>query len=555
MPYSERDIDALTLTMLGEAAGEGADGLQAVAHVALNRFNKGGYGNSIYSVVHAPMQFSAWNAKGNGGNEGVNTSSKSAEYRRARAIAEQVLNGQLQDNTGGAFNYFNPKGMTGKNGTRVGEPNWKSQMSYTGSVGNHEFYSPYSAAGAAEAMGRDGRRSIDPGTQDALRRAGFDPGTSDGINGPRTTAAIKAFQQARGLVPDGIVGPKTTAALQGQASPRTQRQPPPSPPALPFGGYVNNAFGATGGNMESPLSRLATTRLGWKDDDIVMNSTDIRAPTDPVEYARARDQAVGTRGAADPSIFSMLKPQQAVPPPLMPRSRPIMPPAPPQPMPGRPAALSGPPPGPSAPIPMPGRPASLNPSPSLGAGTWADLAGAPVIRGTPFASSGARHAVTTGVQPAGTVEMPPGARPASRGPAPPLPPGSLLGPSLGAGTWASMAAAPVVQSAPFTPPPVAPRPLPRPLMFTPFTGKDGNQYEYIGQSSDPAFAGINPAVYQNVHDPFASGRNPHFKNGRLPTYQGAAPPRPPVQYIRAPSGRSAASVGETFDQIWNEARG
>ncbi|MFN3576274.1 MAG: lytic murein transglycosylase [Tabrizicola sp.] len=39
--------------------------------------------------------------------------------------------------------------------------------------------------------------------QDRLGRAGFDPGGVDGRMGPKTVAAVKAFQKAKGLVPDG----------------------------------------------------------------------------------------------------------------------------------------------------------------------------------------------------------------------------------------------------------------------------------------------------------------------------------------------------------------
>ncbi len=49
----------------------------------------------------------------------------------------------------------------------------------------------------------------------ALQNAGFDPGPIDGIYGPYTERAVKAFQAQKGLVVDGIVGEKTTKALLG----------------------------------------------------------------------------------------------------------------------------------------------------------------------------------------------------------------------------------------------------------------------------------------------------------------------------------------------------
>jgi lysozyme len=38
--------------------------------------------------------------------------------------------------------------------------------------------------------------------------------TIDGVGGPKTKAALMAFQRSVGLYPDGILGPKTTAALK-----------------------------------------------------------------------------------------------------------------------------------------------------------------------------------------------------------------------------------------------------------------------------------------------------------------------------------------------------
>lgn len=54
--------------------------------------------------------------------------------------------------------------------------------------------------------------------QTSLAKAGFSPGKIDGIQGPQTTAAVKAFQQANGLKVDGIVGPQTSAVLAASSA-------------------------------------------------------------------------------------------------------------------------------------------------------------------------------------------------------------------------------------------------------------------------------------------------------------------------------------------------
>jgi Putative peptidoglycan binding domain/CHAP domain len=50
--------------------------------------------------------------------------------------------------------------------------------------------------------------------QKLLTAKGFSPGSTDGNFGPKTRAAVVAFQRANGLTADGVIGPNTWKALR-----------------------------------------------------------------------------------------------------------------------------------------------------------------------------------------------------------------------------------------------------------------------------------------------------------------------------------------------------
>lgn len=50
--------------------------------------------------------------------------------------------------------------------------------------------------------------------QSRLRALGFDPGPVDGVRGPRTDAAVRAFKRSVGLRDRAFIGPITLAALE-----------------------------------------------------------------------------------------------------------------------------------------------------------------------------------------------------------------------------------------------------------------------------------------------------------------------------------------------------
>lgn len=119
---TDQDINNLAWTLLGEAANQGQSGMQAVGNVVLNRLASGRYGSTITQVVRAPQQFSAWNSGAGGNNPSGRWPQSSTAFQNAKVIAQQLVAGQLPDNTGGAVMYWAPGMMQATTGHA--DPYW-----------------------------------------------------------------------------------------------------------------------------------------------------------------------------------------------------------------------------------------------------------------------------------------------------------------------------------------------------------------------------------------------------------------------------------------------
>jgi len=113
--------------------------------------------------------------------------------------------------------------------------------------------------------------------QSLLTSAGFSPGLVDGIMGPVTEAAVKAFQKANKLSVDGIAGPITMAALKGvvegisapvEGVDREAREP--AGPVWPHQRDVRAFFGKPG-TRQAKCKCPYPMRLAWK-KPIVVNA-------------------------------------------------------------------------------------------------------------------------------------------------------------------------------------------------------------------------------------------------------------------------------------------
>ena len=130
---SNRDLDLITRTVIGEAGGEPDLGKAAVAHVVLNRMKQKNADNAA-SIVLAPKQFTTWQDRP---GELAAISPRSPAYQSAYDIVKNVAGGNIPDPTSGALNYANVD--TVKRSGNTSAMKWINGMTNVSQIGRHTF--------------------------------------------------------------------------------------------------------------------------------------------------------------------------------------------------------------------------------------------------------------------------------------------------------------------------------------------------------------------------------------------------------------------------------
>lgn len=135
-------VDVLARTIWAEDRGGGRTGMEAVAHVILNRVRLGGWwGNTIIEVCLHPWQFSCWNADDPNYSKLAAVTGADPIFVTSLAVAEKAMAGTLgNDITLGADSYF-------AEGSVV--PSWSVGLTPTIQIGAHIFYKTRIAIGEA----------------------------------------------------------------------------------------------------------------------------------------------------------------------------------------------------------------------------------------------------------------------------------------------------------------------------------------------------------------------------------------------------------------------
>lgn len=127
---SESDFDDVVRTVYGEAASEPELGQQAVAAVIANRARQSGRSHS--DIVKAPWQFEPWMTRR---RELESLDPTSDTYQSIAKSIFPVLNGDLDDPTGGATHFYAPRAQRALGRAA---PSWDNGTGVD--LGNHRFF-------------------------------------------------------------------------------------------------------------------------------------------------------------------------------------------------------------------------------------------------------------------------------------------------------------------------------------------------------------------------------------------------------------------------------
>lgn len=124
------DVDTVARTLWGEARSEGAEGMQAVANVIMNRVRDKRWPSTPAAVATQKWQFSAWNHNDPNRAKLLAVTESDPAFAMALRIAEQAVSGSLADITNGATHYH----------TRSISVYWAKNATLSAALGSHLFY-------------------------------------------------------------------------------------------------------------------------------------------------------------------------------------------------------------------------------------------------------------------------------------------------------------------------------------------------------------------------------------------------------------------------------
>ncbi len=130
---SSFDQEIMARTAMGEARGEGPEGMVAVMWCGLNRFNSKKWFSAltIAGAFLKRLQFDCWTSEDVNYAYIINISDDIGMFRNALQWAGQVISGMIPDPTGSATHYYDDS---------IAAPEWTKGATMTVKIGRLIFW-------------------------------------------------------------------------------------------------------------------------------------------------------------------------------------------------------------------------------------------------------------------------------------------------------------------------------------------------------------------------------------------------------------------------------